>query len=534
MHTRHKIVIIGGGFAGVYTARALSELVDKTIDIELICDRNYFVYQPLLPEVAAGTINSQDAVTPLRLLLPDIKVRLAEVIGVDFRSKQVKILQGRRRIPQIIKYEHVVLASGQVTDLSRLPGYADHSLTMKDLSDAYRLRNQIIKCLELADVTEFEEIKRRSLTFVVAGGGFSGVETMGELVEMVHRTRKLYPGIREDEVRFVLVQRGDRILPEMPEKLSRYALKNLTGRGVEIKCHTSIREASALAVVTDQGEVIETSTLITTVGNGPAPFITKLDLPMERGKIKVDRTLAVEGYCDVWALGDIALIPLANGSFAPPTAQYAMREAKCVAENIMKCMYGETTLPFYYKPRGMLASLGNYAGVAQLFNFTITGLPAWFIWRAFYISMVPGISTRLRVALNWFFDYFMPRSTVYLEQGKSAACRYRYYAKGDEVYASEQLLDGLYMVVKGRLQMTGTRPSGEPFERIIEAGDHWGEWILTHSGITTGRVEALEATQVLVLPKEDFMRLKEALPGFSNYFSNLDTERYSKEIKETV
>lgn len=529
MHTRHKVVIIGGGFAGVYTARALSELADQTIDIELICDRNYFVFQPLLPEVAAGTINSQDAVTPLRQLLPKVRVRLAEVIGVDFKHKQVRILQGRRRIPQIVAYEHVVLASGQVTDLSRLPGFSDHSLTMKDLSDAYRLRNQVIRCLELADVTEFTEIKRQALTFVVAGGGFSGVETMGELVEMVHRTRKLYPGIGEGEVRFVLVQRGDRVLPEMPEKLSRYAFKNLSARGVDVKCNTAIKQASATAVLTDQGEVIPTSTLVTTVGNGPAPFIEQLDLPLARGKIRVQQTLAVEGYCDVWALGDIALIPMGEDQYAPPTAQYAMREAKAVAENILKCMRGENTVPFAYTPRGMLASLGNYSGVAQLYRFSITGLPAWLIWRAFYISMVPGISTRLRVAINWCFDYFMPRSTVYLEQGKTPACRYRYYASGEEVFASDQLLDGLYIVLKGRLKMTGTRRNGDSFERIIAAGDHWGEWILTHDGVTTGRVEALESSQVLVLPKDDFMRLKSALPGFDQYFSNLDPERYSRE-----
>ncbi|MEE2732519.1 MAG: FAD-dependent oxidoreductase [Pseudomonadota bacterium] len=529
MHTRHKVVIIGGGFSGVYTARALSELMDQTIDIELICDRNYFVYQPLLPEVAAGTINSQDAVSPLRLLLPRVKVRLAEVIGVDFEAKQVRILQGRRRIPQQVRYEHLVLASGQVTDLSRMPGFSDHSLTMKDLSDAYRLRNQIIRCLELADVTEFPELKRQALTFVVAGGGFSGVETMGELVEMVHRTRRLYPGIEAGEVRFVLVQRGERILPEMSPKLSAYALRNLSERGVEVRCNTSIKQATATAVVTDQDEVIHTATLVTTIGNGPAPFIERLDLPLERGKIKVERTLVVQGFCDVWALGDIAQVPLEDGNCAPPTAQYAMREARCVAENIMKCMYGDNTLPFSYRPRGMLASLGNYAGVAQLFGFTITGLPAWLIWRAFYISMLPGISTRLRVGLNWLFDYFMPRSTVYLEQGRAPACRYRFYAQGEEVFASDQLLDGLYIVLHGRLQMTGTRANGEPFQRCIEPGDHWGEWILTHSGLTTGRVEALEPTQVLVLPKEDFTRLRHALPGFANYFSSLDPERYSKE-----
>ncbi len=530
MYRKHKVVIIGGGFSGVYAARMLSKAKDAAIEIELICDRNYFVFQPLLPEVAAGTINSQDAVTPLRLLLPNVKVRLAEVIDIDFESKQVKILQGRRRIPQLIGYEHVVLASGQITDLSRLPGFSDHSLTMKDLSDAYKLRNQIIKCLEMADVTEFADIKRRALTFVVAGGGFSGVETMGELVEMVHRTRKLYPGIGAEEVRFVLIQRGNRLLPELPEKLSDYAHRKLAARGVEIRCNTALTEATATAVYSGTGEAIETSTLVTTIGNGPAPFVKHLSLPLQGGKIVVDRNLSVKGYCDVWALGDIALIPLADGkNFAPPTAQYAMREAQLVSYNIQRCMEGHQTREFNYTPRGMLASLGNYTGVAQFFNFTVTGLPAWLIWRAFYISMLPGFSTRLRVSLNWLFDYFMPRSTVFLEQGTPSACRYRYYAEGDEVFASDQLLDGLYVVVKGRLRMTGTRRDGTAFERIIARGDHWGEWILTHSGFTTGRVEALEDSQVMVLAKEDFMRLRDALPGFAHYFENLDINRYSKE-----
>ena len=434
-----SIVVIGGGFGGAFTAKYLRRYAPRDWDIELINSTNYFVFQPLLPEVASGTISAPDAVTPLRHMLPGVKVRMADVVGVNRDSREVKFLQGSKRVPLRIKYDHLVIAIGQQTNLARTPGIAEHSLSMRDLADAHTLRNHVIQCLEHADVTEDAELKRRLLTFVVAGGGFSGVETTGELLEMIHRTLKSYPNVQPDDIRAVLVQRGQRILPELIPRLGEYAQRKLSGRGVEILLGKSITSATSTAVYLDDGSCIETQTLVTTVGNGPRPVAESLGIELQRGKVPVDEFLRVPESTRVWCLGDAALIPLNKlegdeREYAPPTAQFAVREALCVAMNIIAAQQQTPLTTFAYRPRGTLASIGNYKAVAEVFGLRLSGLFAWMLWRGFYIGMLPGFSTRLRVALNWLFDYFLPRSIVQIANTSPSATRYRLYAQGDIVF----------------------------------------------------------------------------------------------------
>ncbi len=546
-----KIVVIGGGFGGVFTTQALVEKLKKAkvynVNVELISERNYFVFHPLLPEVAAGTINAQDAVTPLRLLVKGAKTRLAEVQHVDFANKCIHILQGQRKLIQHIHYDELVIGSGQITDLSLFPGFTQHSMTMKDVSDAYKLRNHVIRCLEMADVTKFADIKRRALTFVVAGGGFSGVETMGELVEMIRRTLKFYPNIAPDEIRPVLIQRGNQLLPEMNANLGKYTLQALKGRGVEVMLKTGIISASATCVKTDTEQVIETMTIVTTIGNGPSPFVKKLGIELNRGKIEVNSYFQTIEK-SVWALGDSALVPLptlppSKGDvnneetkplYAPPTAQFTVREAKFAANNIVAAITGGKMQNFDYKPKGMLASLGNYQGVAEIFGFTVKGLPAWLIWRALYIGMLPGFPTRLRVALNWLFDYFLPRTIVQMAENVERGTQYRHYNKGDTLLSKEQVLDGFYIVASGRLKLQVPPENNEEmFERELVAGDHVGEQILSKNKLTTCTLTALEDSIVLVLNPEDFLVMREHFKGFDNYFENLDSSRYSPLIRDS-
>ncbi|RYV03441.1 nucleotide-disulfide oxidoreductase [Shewanella sp. OPT22] len=528
-----KVVIIGGGFAGVFAAKYLSEIAGDEVDIELISERNYFVFQPLLPEVASGVINSQDAVTPLRLLLPKVKVRLAEVRGVDTEAKTVQLVQGRQRILHDLPYDQVVIASGQITDLSMFKGFQQHSLTMKDLSDAYVLRNKVISNFELADVTDNQELKERLLTFVVAGGGFSGVETMGELQEMIHRTLQYYPRICKEDIRLVLVQFGDRILMELPEKLSAYAHKILEKRGVEIKLGTGVNSATSTSVTTNHGEVISTNTVITTIGNGPSPFVKSLGLKLNRGKIPTTRELQVEGVDHAWSLGDIAAIPLDGGNIAPPTAQATVREANVLAENLYASLQGKALKPFKYSSKGALASLGGYSAVGSMMGMNLYGLFAWFMWRGFYIAMLPGFATRVRVALNWMFDYFMPRTIVHMEQEKPHACRYMHFAEGDVVFNPNEWVDGFYVVVDGELCLDVEEKEDTPaFSRTFDVNDHWGERTIQNECMTTGTLTAVKDTIVMVIPKDDFLRMREAMPSWDEYFNNLDASKYSGAILE--
>ncbi len=533
-----KIVIVGGGFAGAFTAKNLKKMAGSLVDIELINAENYFVFQPLLPEVASGTISAPDAVTPLRYMLRGVKVRMGEVTSLEFDTNRVHFLQGSRRTPQFVAYDHLVIAVGQKTNLSHSPGFVEHSLCMRSLADAHLLRNKIIRRLEHADVTDNAELKQRLLTFVVAGGGFSGVETIGELTEMIHRTLKFYPNIEKQDIRAILIQRGDEILPELAPKLGQYATRMLEKRGVQVICGKSIASATANTVFLDDGNAIDTCTLVTTVGNGPRELTNSLKVDLNRGKIAVDENLQVVGFDNIWSLGDAALVPLPgtigeDPKYAPPTAQFAVREAQCVARNIANSVRQKTLTKFSYKPRGSLASIGNYRAVAEVFGLRISGLLAWLMWRAFYIGMLPGLSTRIRVALNWLFDYFLPRSIVQIAGHSQSATRYRCYAKGDVISVPGQLVDGFYTVISGCLESRIPNTSGEDFVRILGPGDHWGERSLDKHSQTVGTLTATESTRVMILAANDFINLREAFPALDRYFASISEKIYAPPLRET-
>ena len=529
-----RIVIVGGGFGGAFTARYLRRLVPGDTEVELIDSNNYFVFQPLLPEVVSGNISAPDAVTPLRQLLPGIKVRMGTVIGVDRAARTVRLLQGSYRVPQESHYDHLVIAGGQRTNLDIAPGFRDHALSLRDLADAHELRNKVIRRLEHADVTADAVIKRRLLTFVVGGGGFSGVEAVGELSEMIRRTVRFYPNINQQEVRTVIVHSGDRLLPELHEKLGSYARKMLENRGVEVVLNTRVSSATANAVFLSNGERIDSCLFLSTVGNGPTEFCQSLQLPLERGKISVDQTLRVRGEENVWALGDSAMVPL-DGSgerFAPPTAQYAVREARCLARNISAVLEGREPDPFDFTPRGVLASIGNYKGVARLFGMNFSGLPAWMLWRFAYIGMLPGFSTRLRVALNWLFDYFLPRSIVQIANRDARSTATRRYAKGDVLSRPGQYVDGLYTVLEGQLVSRIPRHDARGDHiRILGPGNHWGEVLATAGELTQGTLTAIEDTRVLIFRADDFRNLRQALPALEDYFQGIDPSVYAPSLR---
>jgi len=535
--TMRRVVIIGGGFGGAFTAKYLNRYAPRDWEIELINSTNYFVFQPLLPEVASGTISAPDAVTPLRLMLPGVKVRMAEVIGVNRAENEVHYLQGSKRIPLSVKYDDLVLAVGQQTNLSHTPGFQEHSLCMRNLADAHQLRNHVIQCLEHADVTEDPELKSRLMTFVVAGGGFSGVETAGELVEMIHRTLKFYPNLQSEDIHTVLVQRGERILPELTLRLGEYARQKLSKRGIQIMLDTSIQSATSTAVYLDDGTGIQTQTLVTTVGNGPRPITESLGIELQNGKIPVDEFLQVIGNERVWSLGDAALIPLGHQNcsqtkYAPPTAQFAVQEARCLARNIIAAQQDKPLTMFSFKPKGSLASIGNYKAVAEVFGIRLSGLLAWLLWRGLYIGMLPGFSTRLRVALNWLFDYFLPRSIVQIANNERPATYYRRYAPGDVVFRPGQLVDGFYTIVSGYLESRiADSAAGEDFVRLLGPGDHWGERSLSGNFETQGLLTAVEETRVLILKQADFRNLRAAFPGLDEYFQRISEKIYAPSLR---
>ena len=530
-----RVVIVGGGFGGAFTALYLKRFATPDTEIVLINSTNYFVFQPLLPEVASGNISAPDAVTPLRQMLPGVKVRMGTVTGIDRDTRCVQLLQGSFRTPQQVNYDHLVIAAGQETNLDIAPGFREHALCIRNLADAHELRNKIIRRLEHADVTEHPLIKERLLTFVVGGGGFSGVETVGEISEMIRRTLRFYPSVQQSDIRTIIVQSGDRLLPELPEKLGRYAERILGERGVEVVLDRRVSSATANGVYLSDGERIETCLFVSTVGNGPTRFCRSLGLPLERGKLPVDRTLKVRGENNIWSLGDAALIPMDDGreTFAPPTAQFAVREAKCLARNISAAFEGGAAMPFVFKAGGALASIGNYKGVAQVFGVRFSGLLAWMTWRFLYIGMLPGFSTRLRVALNWAFDFVMPRSVVQIANQKTSSAVTRRYAKGDVISSPGQFVDGFYTVLEGYLESRVPQGEGqEDFVRILGPGDHWGEVLATVGAPTLGTLTATDDARVLILKADDFRSLRAAFPALNDYFEQINQKIYAPSLRK--
>ena len=523
---KKKVLVIGGGFGGVFAAKALEKQGRGKLDVELVNANNYFVFQPLLPEVAASSIHSADAVVPLRQLLRRLQVRQAEVMGIDFDEKKVIVVQGARRVPIDLHYDELVIALGTSVDLNRFPGLPEHALTMKDLADAHRLRTHVIGCLETADVTDDPAVKQQLLTFVAVGAGFSGVETIAETRELVRRALKYYTNIRADEIKFYLIEYAPRILPTFPADLAEYATRRLTIHGIEVLTGVGTKSATGTAVELTDGRIIPTSTIGATIGNGPHRLVSTLGLDMQWGRIKTDRFMRVPGRDGVWALGDAALIPLVEhpgedpAHFATQTAQFAVREGAQIASNIIAKIEGQELKPFAYTSKGSLASLGMSKAVADVYGVKLSGTLAWLLWRGFYLSFLPGFTAKLRVGVNWLLNSVMPPNIVQI-QSTPPATRYIHYRKGDRVFEPGMLIDGFYTVVRGSFQLTIDNPeTGEHFAKLFRQGDHFGERVLLKSALRTGLVVALEDSVVLFIAQKDFTRFARAFPILDTYFKD--------------
>jgi NADH dehydrogenase len=523
---KKKVLVIGGGFGGVFAAKALERQGRGKLEVELVNANNYFVFQPLLPEVAASSIHSADAVVPLRQLLRRLQVRQAEVMGIDFGKKTVTVVQGTRRIPVDLPYDELVIALGTGVDLNRFPGLPEHALTMKDLADAHRLRTHVIGCLETADTTDDPEEKQQLLTFVVVGAGFSGVETVAETRELVRRALKYYPNIKPDEIRFYLIEYANRILPTFPADLAEYATRRLQIHGIEVLTGVGTKSATGTGVELTDGRIIPTSTIVATIGNGPHPLVATLGLDMQWGRIKTDRFMRVPGRDGVWALGDAALIPLVEKPgedpllYATQTAQFAVREGRQLASNIVARIEGKELKPFAYTSKGSLASLGMSKAVADVYGVKLSGTLAWLLWRGFYLSFLPGFAAKLRVGVTWLLNSVMPPNIVQI-QSTPPATRYIHYRKGDRVFEPGMLIDGFYTVTKGSFKLTIDNPdTGEHFEKVFGPGEHFGERVLLRSALRTGLVVALEDGVLLFIAQKDFTRFARAFPFLDNYFKD--------------
>jgi NADH dehydrogenase len=387
-------VIAGGGFAGLYAALELEKTLATRDDVEitLVNRENFFLFTPMLHEVAAGDLDLTNIVNPVRKLLKNVAFFEGEVQEIDFERRHVLVGHGFDSHSHVLEFDQIVLSLGSTTQFFGLPGVEDHALTMKSLSDAVKLRNRLIALLEAAD-TECSQTERRELLSVaVAGAGFAGVETLASINDFLRNSLRFYPNLSPTDLRLTLIHPGDVILPELSPKLGHYGQRKLEERGIEVLAHSRVTSYDGSTIELADGKALDARTLIWTAGTMPNPLISTLPCAIERGRIKVTAELAVPDWPGVWALGDCALVPdLSTGKFCPPTAQHALRQGKVVAQNIQAHVDGGAFRKFDFKTIGQLATIGHRAGVASVFGVNVSGFLAWWMWRTIYLSKLPRL-----------------------------------------------------------------------------------------------------------------------------------------------
>ena len=422
---KKRILILGGGFAGMKTAECLEQELQKdpSVSISLVSETNALLFTPMLAEVAGSSLEPSHISTPLRTTLHRTEFVRGRVTSVDLENKRVALdagMGGNESCRSELAYDHLVLALGAVSNYLGLTNVQKLAFDFKSLIDAIRIRNHVIEMFERADRESDPEARKPLLTFVIAGGGFAGVELAGALNDLARGILADYPNLRSEDVRVVLVHARDRILPELSESLGRYAQKRMQARGVEFRLNARLTDARSGMVVLSDGE-IPAETLVWTAGTAPNPLTKSLPLGKDkRGAVIVDATLAVPGHAGVWALGDCAaVVDSKSGKPCPPTAQFALREAAAMAKNIRASLQGRASRGFHFDSLGALCVVGHQTACAELTvpfmrekAMRFSGLLAWVMWRGIYLGKLPGLERKIRVLVDWTVELFFPKDIV--------------------------------------------------------------------------------------------------------------------------
>ncbi len=397
-----NVVIAGGGFGGAMAARELERVLPRqSTRLVLVNDVNFLLYTPFLPEAAAGTLEPRHVVTPLREILDRTYLRLGSIAGHDPVAKTVE-LRTREGEAEQLPYDQLLLALGSVSRVLPVPGLSEHAIGFKSLADAIWLRNHVIETLEAANATDDAARREELLTYVFVGGGYAGLEALAELQDFATDAIESYPRARLHGMRWVLVEAADRVLPEIDAELADYAVRELRGRGIDIRLGTTLEEVRADSARIATGETLPTRTVVWTAGVAPHPSLRRLSVPLdERGRVPVDDHLRVRGMDAVWAIGDCAAAPDPRGGLCPPTAQHAVRQGPVAARNIAAELGVGSTRSFDYRGSAAFVNLGRYKAVGKVGSRTFRGFPAWWMARTYHMSQIPGAARKARAVIDW-------------------------------------------------------------------------------------------------------------------------------------
>jgi NADH dehydrogenase len=436
MDEEKTIVIIGGGFAGTTLVQDLEKRLPEPYRMILVSDESYTTFHPMLAEVVGASVFPEQVIAPIRQMIKRTQFIMAAIVDVDYANKVVRgnTLAGMRDIP----FEHLVFAFGTRANLDLVPGMAEHALPLKLVGDAMFIRNRVLQRIAQIELESDPERRRQLGHFIVIGGGFSGVEVAGELVDYIHSARRYYQRVREDELSVTILQDVDRLLLELPEQLGQAATRSLRERHVNVRVGARAARVDANGVTLESGETINGATVICTIGTKPNSLVEKLKqqvaLPTQRGRIETAPDMSVAGFPGLWAIGDCARVNNAqDGKLSPPTAQFAVAQAEQLAANIMRAVSRQPTQPFSYKTKGMMATTGHMKGVAEVYGMKLSGLPAWMLWRASYLMMMPTFGRKLRIFVEWTWGMFFPPDITHL--------RFTRTTEADDAQAAQLLRD---------------------------------------------------------------------------------------------
>lgn len=469
----YDVVIAGGGFAGAYCAKTLGKLLGQVGEkrVALIAERNVLVFQPMLAEVAGSSLGPSAVVNPLRQFCRHVDVLQGNIHRIDWAAKTITLDGGRFTRNHAVSFDHLVVTLGSVTDLSRVPGMTDHGRPMKSVADALRMRSTLINRLEEANLVDDPDERRRLLTFVVVGGGYTGVETAGQVMGFLRGSQKFYANLRGFPIRVVLVHGHSSLLLEIGPKLGEHALKVLKKRGIEVLLDTRVAEATASKVIFADGSFIEGHTIISTIGNAPSPIVLdlcrQLGIETDKGRVPTEPTMLVRGQTRLWAAGDCAAVPWNDRGemkISPPTAQLALRQGVQLGRNLTRALAGKELRPFTYRYMGQLATIGEREAVAEVFGVHFSGFFAWWMWRTIYLAKLPGLLRKLRVMIDWTFDLIFPRDLSLVLPPPDEIVRPIHLEKGEVLFERGDLCRAFFYLRRGGVIL---QAEGQPDRRLV-------------------------------------------------------------------
>lgn len=503
------VLILGGGFAGVQAAHTLGRLMkrkqsEESIRIGLVSDQNYVVFQPMLPEVAGASLSPLHVINPIRRLCPHAEVYRGAVKQVHLKQRTLTVQTGHFTGSRELSFDHLVFALGAHIDLSRVPGMPEHAFLMQNVGDAMKLRTTVVSRMEEANVALDPIKKKELLTFVVVGGGYSGVETAGQILDLLNGMHRYYHHIEQKDFRVVLVHSQSHLLPTLSNRLGDYAARVLQKRGLEIMLNQRVKAVTARRAYLSSGDVIHTNTIVCTVGNAPHTLIQTLcaeyGLGNQRGRIETDSYLRVLNSHHVWAAGDCAAIPLQGGGYCPGTAQFAMRQGKLLGKNIAATIRHQPLKPFRFQGVGELAAIGHRQAVASIFGLKFSGFTAWWLWRSVYLAKLPGFERKIRVLIDWTLDLFFPRDISLLNPRYTRELQDVYLEPENILFNAGEPAFSFYVLKSGRIELR----DGETVIRTIQPGEYFGERSLLGENNWAYRAVATEPSSLIALGSEEF------------------------------